>query len=66
MHYWKQAFNIQTIHIAPLHWCCDVRPHTGPALYTKWISVQPPIEATQQQSSDNPGMQHKMPYIAFA
>ena len=31
-------------HLVPLHWCCDVRPCSGTALYTEWISTQPPIQ----------------------
>ena len=26
---------------APLHWCDDVIPHSGPALYMEWVSAQP-------------------------
>ena len=30
----------------PLHRCCDMRPHSGTALYMEWISTQPPCMET--------------------
>ena len=56
---------------APLHCCHDMRPHSGTALYTEWISAQPPYRdcpaSFQAIDQENPtGQLHIMPYIAFA
>ena len=52
---------------APLHWCCDERPCSGTALYTKQISAQPPVQCQPSiDPSHPPEKMHNMPYIAFA
>ena len=37
-----------TNNLIPLHWCCNAIPHSGTALYTKWISAQPTHMETAQ------------------
>ena len=36
--------------LVPLHWYHVVRPHSRTALYTEWISAQPPCTETAQKS----------------
>ena len=63
--------NQQPTNTAPLHWCCDVKPHSGTALYMEWISTQTAIQGlpsivSSHQPGKPTGQLHIMPYITFA
>ena len=58
-------------HIAPLHWCHDVRPCSGTTLDMEQISSQPPIQRLPSRvSSHQPekwtGQQRIIPYTTLA
>ena len=42
-------------HSAPLHWCCDMRPHSGTVLYTEGPVLNLPYKRLH---SDNPDTIH--------
>ena len=53
-------------HLAPLHWCCNERPHSGTALYMEWISAQQPkwrlssIDSSHQPKNPQKNAQHAL------
>ena len=52
-----------TINIAPLHWCHDMRPHSGPALYTDGSVFSHPYRGYTVTVRTPSRMQHQTPYI---
>ena len=57
---------MSTNHSAPLHWCCDMRPHSGPVLYTEGQVLNHPYRGSTVTPKTPSMMQLQTAYIIFA